>query len=160
MAGRDRTRRARPRRRCFEDRAAYRPFPRLYCVAALACRDWQGSADAFVQVRSRLFAGGNRIRTIGPSREMRRFSSAEWLCRRGEKVSLETGVGILGDRWFGSGSLQRRVSNKPGLKGAIIAAKRSMRQGPAAVTLAAITTRPNTARPGSGYPSVLAQPGS
>src|ERR1700738_4109980 len=35
-------------------------------VAALACRDWQGSADAFVQVRSRLFAGGKWIRTLGP----------------------------------------------------------------------------------------------
>jgi hypothetical protein len=157
MAGRDRTRRARPRRRCFEDRAAYRPFPRLYCVAALACRDWQGSADAFVQVRSRLFAGGNRIRTIGPSREnasvlfggmampQRRKGQSRNGGRhsRGPMVRIRLPPAASQQQTRAQGTYHRRQT---------IDATRSR---------SCYTSCHNdTAKYRSGYPSVLAQPGS
>ena len=45
-------------------------------------------------------------------------------------------------------------------KGKALNATRQIGNRAAAATLAAMTTRPNTVRPGSGYPSVLAQPGS
>ena len=113
MAGRDRTRRARPRRRCFEDRAAYRPFLRLYCVAALACRDWQGSADAFVQVRSGFFAWREMDFELSVPVAGEPVYIAEGELRVDRRGSQKNFAGYRG---FESISLQQtvRVSPRPG----------------------------------------------
>jgi hypothetical protein len=57
---------------------------------ALACRERQRSANAFVQVRSRLFAGGEWIRTSSSAREELSRLAESWpVLRRVEQTDAE-----------------------------------------------------------------------
>src|SRR4029077_14714394 len=62
------------------------------------------------QVRTGLPAGGNRIRTIGPSRENASVLFDGMAIARRRK---ETGSAFSGDRWFESRLLQWRVCKPP-----------------------------------------------
>ena len=64
-------------------------------------------------IPERFGAGGEGIRTAGPSRKTSRSLRRNGECRRGEKGCLESVVHPAGDRGFESPSLQRRVNCEP-----------------------------------------------
>src|ERR1700730_4896720 len=64
------------------------------------------------QVRTRLPAGGSRIRPVGPSRERVALCS-EGKCRSGQTRQSRERSFLTGDRGFESCSLQRGVKCEP-----------------------------------------------